>query len=619
MDRNQIIGMVLMLILMTVYFQFFSPDLPDPVAQEATTEQTTESSNNSQISEQQNIVESNESTDSLLNAMNNEKFGVFAAFAEGTEETFNIENDDIIATFSSRGGQIKKLVLKKHLTFEKKPLVLIDENSSNLDIWVKSNYRPINLSDLNFSTGRTGTKVSGTDTLNFSFKISLDGNKFVEQQYTIPGAGHVIGYKIKMSGLDGIIDNEDVQINWVNRMKVYEDNLKTSRAVTTINYYTAVDGMDDLSATSSDKETEDIGSQVNWLSFHQKFFSSAIIAQNNFRSANITTEYDELDTTFVKTGTMNLTVAIGDIRSGAGEFKFYFGPNNYAIMDDVTIGFSENVYLGWSFFRSINIFMISPIFNFLQKYISNYGIIIMLMVILIKMLLLPLTYKSHMSMAKMKVLKPELDAMKEKHGGDQQKAQQEQMQLYSKVGINPLSGCIPMVLQMPILFAMFNFFPNLVELRQKSFLWAHDLSTYDSILDLPFDIPFYGDHISLFTLLMTASTILYTWSNSQMQAQMQGPMKTMQYLMPIMFLFVLNSYSSGLTFYYFVSNIVSFGQIAVLRKFVDENKILQKLEENRKKNANKKKSGFQQKIADAMKSAEVKQKEQKNKKKTKKK
>ena len=618
MDRNQIIGMVLMLILMTVYFQFFSPDLPEPVIGKTTIEQSIENKNNAnQAVGQSNNATLNQSTDSLLTAMNNEKYGVFAAFAEGAEETFNIENDDIVATFSTKGGQIKKLVLKGHLTFEKKPLVLIDEQSSALDIWIKSNYKPINLSDLNFSTGRTGTKVTGTDTLNFSFKISLDGNRFVEQQYTIPGAGHVIGYKLKMSGLDGIVDNEDVLINWINKMKVYEDNLTASRAETTINYYTALEGMDDLSATSNDKESEEIVTQVNWLAFHQKFFTSAIIAENNFRSVAISIEFDELDSTVVKIGEMNLTVSMADIKAEDGQFKFYYGPNNYGILKGVAPDFDENVDWGWSVFRSINIFLISPIFNFLQEYISNYGVIILLMVILIKILLLPLTYKSHMSMAKMKVLKPELDAMKEKHGGDQQKAQQEQMQLYSKVGINPLSGCIPMILQMPILFAMFNFFPNLVELRQKSFLWAHDLSTYDSILDLPFNIPFYGDHISLFTLLMTASTILYTWSNSQMQAQMQGPMKTMQYLMPIMFLFVLNSYSSGLTFYYFVSNIVSFGQIALLRRFVDEDKILMKLEENRKKNANTKKSGFQQKLADAMRSAEEKQKEQKNKKKQK--
>lgn len=612
MDRNQIIGLVLMLVLMTVYFQFFSPEMPEQVAENTPTEQATQSPGISTPNvDQGNTPEATQSNDSLVVAMNNEKYGVFASFASGTENTFDIENEDLIATFSSKGGQIKKLVLKKHLTYEKKPLVLIDEKSSQLDIWLKSNYRPVNISNLYFTTRGKGGKVNATDTLKLSYRIDLDGNSYIEQQYAIPGNGYVIGYNVKFSGLDGIVDNEDIQLNWVDKMKVFEDNLKDSRAKSTINYQAAGQDMDYLSATSTDRETEEIGAPVNWLAFHQKFFTSAIIAQNNFRSATVTTEIDEADSSYVKTGIMNLTIPIGDLKTGNGQYKFYFGPNNYAIMKKVTDGFAENVDLGWRMFRFVNKILIIPIFHFLEKYISNYGIIIILMVIFIRILLSPLTYKSHMSMAKMKVLKPELDAIKEKHDGDMQKAQQEQMQLYSKVGINPLSGCIPMLLQFPILLAMFNFFPNSIELRQQAFLWAHDLSTYDSILDLPFNIPFYGDHVSLFTLLMTASTILYTWSNSQMQAQMQGPMKTMQYMMPIMFLFFLNSYSSGLTFYYFVSNIVSFGQIAMFRKFIDEDKILKKLEENRKKNANKKKSSFQLKLEEAMKAGEQSRKKKK--------
>ena len=311
---------------------------------------------------------------------------------------------------------------------------------------------------------------------------------------------------------------------------------------------------------------------------------------------------------------MNMVVPIGDLKSGAGNFRFYFGPNNYAILKKVTTDFAENVDLGWSVFRYVNTIMIIPIFHFLENYLSNYGIIIILMVIIVRIILSPLTYKSHMSMAKMKALKPEMDAIKEKHDGDMQKSQAETMQLYQKVGINPLSGCIPMLLQMPILLALFNFFPNSIELRQESFLWAHDLSTYDSILDLPFNIPAYGDHVSLFTLLMTASTILITWSQSQMNTQIQGPMKTMQYMMPIMFLFFLNSFSSGLTFYYFCTNIASFGQMAMFRKFIDEDKIRKVLEENRKKNANKKKSSFQQRLEEAMKAGEEARKKKSKKK-----
>jgi YidC/Oxa1 family membrane protein insertase len=217
-----------------------------------------------------------------------------------------------------------------------------------------------------------------------------------------------------------------------------------------------------------------------------------------------------------------------------------------------------------------------------------------------------------MSMAKMRVMKPELDELKEKHGGDQTKAQQEQMKLYQKVGINPLSGCIPMLLQMPVLFALFFFFPNAVELRQQSFLWAHDLSTYDSIINLPFTIPFYGDHVSLFTLLMTVSTILITVSNSQMTT-VQGPMKTLQYMMPIMFLFVLNSYASGLTFYYFVSNMLTYGQTVLFRRLIDETKIKDALEENRRNSANRKKSKFQTRLEDAMKASQEAQRQKKKK------
>ena len=618
MDRNQFIGLLVMLVLMTVYFQFFS-ESPEPIQEVATTE------NNESGSEAQNpspsspmtIGETPEtvSNDSLLNVVMNDKYGVFAGFASGTEETFDIENEDVVATFSSKGGQIKKLVLKKHLTYKKEPLVLIDEESGDFDVWIKSNQKPINISELYFSSNGRSQVVQENDTLELTYRIDMDGGRAIVQKYTIPSNGYVIGYNLELSRLDGIVDNEDVKINWVDRMKVFEDNLADSRLKSTINYQLEGQDMDDLSASSTDKETEELSGQVDWLAFHHKFFTSAIIAENNFRSATVTTEIDEADSSVVKIATMNMAVSIGDVKSGQADFKFYLGPNNYTIMKGVTDGFAENVDLGWNMFRFVNKILIIPIFHFLEKYIANYGIIIILMVIFIRIILSPLTYKSHMSMAKMKVLKPELDAIKEKNGDDAQKAQKAQMDLYSKVGINPLSGCIPMLLQFPILLAMFNFFPNSIELRQKAFLWAHDLSTYDSVLDLPFTIPFYGDHVSLFTLLMCASTILYTWSNSQMSAQMQGPMKTMQYMMPVMMLFFLNSYSSGLTFYYFISNIVSFGQIALFRKFIDEDKILTKLEENRKKNANKKKSGFQLKLEEAMKSAEQKQKKPPKKKK----
>jgi YidC/Oxa1 family membrane protein insertase len=271
----------------------------------------------------------------------------------------------------------------------------------------------------------------------------------------------------------------------------------------------------------------------------------------------------------------------------------------------VTTGFEENLSLGWPPMSWINRFVIIPVFHFLQKYLTNYGLIIILLVLMVKIILLPLSYSSYLGMAKMKLLKPEMDAIKEKNGDNMAQSQQDTMKLYKQAGVNPFSGCIPLILQMPILFAMFYFFPISIDLRQKSFLWAEDLSTYDSILNLPFTIPFYGAHVSLFVLLMTVSTLIYTWQNNQISS-VAGPMKSMSYIMPIVLVFVLNSFSAGLSFYYFVSNLITFAQQAIIKRFVDEDKIKAIMEENKKKAATGtgKKSKFMTKLEEAMKASE---------------
>ncbi len=386
-------------------------------------------------------------------------------------------------------------------------------------------------------------------------------------------------------------------------MKNLEHDVEDSRIRAAVNYYTLADGFDGFSERSTDLEEESLAS-TSWISFKQHFFTSAIIAKNKFSSGLLSMAVDESDTSTVKIGIVTMKVPADDFKSGAASFTYYLGPNNYQVLKKVTKGFDKNVYMGWPPVNIVNKYLIIPIFNFLEKYISNYGIIIIILVIIIKLLLSPLSYKSYLSMAKTKVLKPELDELKSKYPDDMQKQQKEQMKLYQQVGVNPLSGCIPMVLQMPILFAMFYFFPGSIELRQESFLWADDLSTYDSVLNLPFTIPLYGDHVSLFVLLMTASTILYTWSNNQVSA-VQGPMKSMSYMMPFIFMFVLNSFPAALSFYYFVANLVTFAQQALIRKFVDEDKILAILNENRLRNKDKKKSKFQLKLEQAMKASEA--------------
>lgn len=603
MERNQIIGLVVMLVFITVYFQFFAPEpqIEQPVATEQSVSSETIVENENSTSQIQSL------SDSAVSKLNEMKFGLFANQSVGEEKTISIETDQLIAKFSTKGGLIKEVILKEFQDFLGNPLVIIDEEHASQHFLVKHLSKEIDLSDLYFNTENLSASISGEDSILVKFTLLIASGQSITYAYTLSGSGYKIGMNLRQAGMPGILEDK-ISFAWEQKMNRVEKDFKDARSRSTVKYRLIDGDVDELSATSTDKELETLENKSTWVSFRQKFFTSAIITKNQFDAGTVSSVIDYSDSSAIKDVTMNLDLPYGDFIGNKTDLEFYYGPNNYAILKNVTADFGENVELGWSILSWINKYAIIPIFHFLEKYISSYGVIIIIMVIILKLVLSPLTYTSHMGMAKMRVLKPELDELKAKHDGDQQKAQQEQMALYQKVGINPLSGCIPMVLQMPILFAMFYFFPNSIELRQESFLWATDLSTYDSILDLPFTIPFYGDHISLFTLLMTASTILYTWSNSQMTANVQGPMKTLQYIMPIMFLFFLNSYSSGLTFYYFVSNIVSFGQIALFRKLIDEDKIKLILEENRKKNANKKKSSFQQRLDDAMKAQGKKKK-----------
>lgn len=605
MDRNQITGLILMLVFITVYFQFFAPDpIPADVSQ-INYSDTTQELSSSEIADPVTRAQSDILSDSARAKLNEMKYGLFSPASEGTEKSITIENEKMMVTFSSKGGSVSKVILKDFLDFRGDPLVLLDKEHSAQHIYVEHLSRQVDFGELYFSSNAKNQSLSAEDTTTLKYQVFLPEGQSLTYVYTIPGDGYEIGFSIEQSGLESII-GQQVRFSWNQRMNRLEKDFKDARNRTTVKYCLIDGDVDELSGTSEEKEEETIEMATSWVSFRQKFFTSAIIAEKPFTNGYIQSYVNFEDTTAVKNMQMSMSLPYGDFIGNTSNFKFYFGPNNYAILKGVAPEFSQNVELGWSVLSWINKFAIIPIFHFLEKYISNYGVIIFIMVIILRIVLAPLTYSSHMGMAKMRVMKPELDEIKAKHDGDMQKAQQEQMALYQKVGINPLSGCIPMLLQMPILFAMFYFFPNSIELRQESFLWAHDLSTYDSVWDLPFTIPFYGDHVSLFTLLMTASTILYTWSNSQMTTSVQGPMKTLQYVMPVMFLFFLNSYSSGLTFYYFVSNIASFGQIALFRKFIDEDKIRKVLEENKKKNANKKKSSFQQRLDEAMKAKDKK-------------
>lgn len=594
MDKNQATGLILIALLVLLYFQFFAPEPPLP-EETVTTEQPI---NNNSSTKDSPVLSPSTTTlsDSAQAAIANQKYGVFAVGSVGEQKNIRLENEKVIIDFDTKGGQVSQVELKDFKTYLQEPLILFNAESSDVEQVVNSLGRSIDLTELFYTSSRRNIG----DTTVLTFTLAIATGQQVKHIYKLPKDGYELQYELKLEGLESYLNKDDIVYRWNNHLIPQENDISQSRINTTVNYYTISEDFDGLSERSNSYEEETLNEPLKWIAIKQRFFISGIIADNSFSKAKLAIDVNQADSSEVKFAQVELGIPYGDVVSSKGKFKYYFGPNDYYVTSDVADEFSRNLYLGWPPMKWVNKYVLIPLFAFLSRFISNYGVIIIIMVLLIKLVLSPLSYKSYLSMAKMKVLKPELDEIKEKHGGDAAKAQQEQMKLYSKVGVNPISGCIPVVLQMPILLSMFYFFPQSIELRQESFLWAHDLSTYDSIATLPFSIPFYGNHVSLFVILMTVTTILYTWQNQQVST-VQGPMKSLSYMMPIIFMFVLNSYPAALSFYYFISTLVTFLQQAVIRKFVDEDKIKLILEENKKKNVNKKKSKFQQRLEDAMK------------------
>lgn len=604
MDRNSAIGLTLIGAMLMVYFFWFAN--PESPVQPPTT--STHSLSSDSVGKP--APEQLEKEDSIAAVT----YGGIATAFKGEEKLTGVQTNKLNLTFSNKGGVIQYAELKNYKTYFGKPLVLIDKSSSEFKLITKYKGEDLDLYSLYYDVN--SRKTGDTTIVTFSVKPG-DGAELI-QTYRIPEDGYEITYSISSKGFDKSL-SEQLTYQWNNALRPREKDIADSRNNTTITYNEG-GKVDWLTERSTEPQKESFGSDLKWVTFKQKFFLTSIISKNGFKGGEVETSMNESDTSIVKKGSAKLYIENQKLVNGTADFTYYLGPNEYRKIGDVAEKFNQNVYLGWPPVYWINKFVIFPVFYFLTTFVHNFGLIIIILVILIRLILLPLSYRSFLSMAKMKVLKPELDEIKEKYGDDMTKTQQEQMKLYQQVGVNPISGCIPLLLQMPILFAMFYLFPNTIELRQEHFLWAEDLSTYDSIVNLPFSIPFYGDHVSLFTLLMTISTLVYTWQNNQMST-VQGPMKVMSYLMPIIFLFVLNSFPAGLSFYYFMSNIATFGQQAIIRRFVDDGKIRAIMEENKKKNATGegKKSKFMTKLQDAMKASEEVRKQAEEAKKKKKK
>jgi YidC/Oxa1 family membrane protein insertase len=598
MDKNQATGLILFAAVILTYSLFFanSPETPPAETSPASTEASAEAPKAA-------LTTSASATlpDSVLNLERQTKFGELAAWTIGEEKEVILENEGIKITLSNKGGSIQEVLLKKYVSWKKEPLFLLDSAQTSLNYSLDTRLGPINLNELYFTPTVSTEEVEGVKQQTVTFTASGPFGQLI-QKYTLKEGAYTLEKSFEIQGLQGIVTAKALKIDWKDEIKSQEKDLAESRRKTQVNYYLA-DGTYENLGLSDDPEEAKVAEPVKWIGFSQRFFTAGIIADSVFQEVNLS-QSTPADSSLVRSMSANLSLPI---LKGQANLTYYFGPDQYKTLKGITPGFEENVDMGYFFVSWVNKHIVVHLFEFLEKYFNSYGIIIILIVLLIKLALSPLTYKSYIGMAKMRVIKPEIDELKEKYGDDPTKMQQEQMKLFSQLGVSPLSGCLPLVLQMPFLFAMFFFFPNAIELRQESFWWAEDLSTYDEFIKLPFTIPFYGAHVSLFTLLMTISQVLYAHFNNQLTTA-TGPMKNLGYIMPVMFMFVLNSYPAGLSFYYFVSNIFTFGQQALIKLFVDDAKIREKVEENKLKNVDKKKSKFQQRLEDAMKVAEAKKK-----------
>jgi len=547
----------------------------------------------------------------------NELMGNFSSFSSGEEQLITIENEVCIYTFSNKGGTLKTVQLKNYKTFDGKPLILFDAADKNLGVgFVSSTAKaPINTADLYFTTTSTSTKVTaGDSSKSVLFSIDLGNGKKYEHQYTIPANSHMLNYVINMQGFDELIPRNIsyLTLDWKQIMPSQEGNIKDERMYSNVYYRSSNKEVDKLSAGKDDEQKS--ASKLQWVSYKQKFFNATLIAENFFENGTKTTARNDPKDVFVKEANTQFVIPYTGAKDFRFPMKFYFGPNKYRELKAAKIGLEEIIPLGWGIFGWVNIYLIIPIFNLLGKFIGNYGLIIFILTIIIKLITGPFTYKSYLSMIKMKVLKPEIDELKEKYGKEQQKFAAKQMELFRKAGVNPMGGCLPMLLQMPILLAMYRFFPSSIELRQEHFLWAKDLSHYDSIATLPFTIPGYGSHISLFAILMAISSFVYTKMNAASQPSLggnedpiQAQMRIFQYIMPFMLLFIFNSSSSALSYYYFLFNVTSIAQQWGMQKFlIDETKIHAQIQENKTKPV--KRSKFQAKLEDMMKAQQEAQK-----------
>ncbi len=630
-DLNSLIGFVLLGGLMMWYFYMNQPT-PEELAkqkiervQDSIQKVQEEIKKNSPVLEQ--VVSAPiKAIDSLGLVKAQNELGSFAyssSLASATDKETTIENELLKIKISNKGGQITQVELKKYKRYDSIPLYLIKDKNASFNInFATSSNRTLNTKDLFFQP--TLTKNGENQVLSMKLKVSE--TKFLEYRYEIKPDDYMIDFTIKSQGLSNVINtSQKLELDWNLKTYRQEKSLRAENMYSFL-YYKNDEEVDDLS--QDDDETV---SNLEWAGFKQHFFSSVLLTDSPFSSAKLTSknlvEDEKIDTVFTRKYSFTTPL---EIKNGELDYAmhWYYGPNDYKILEKYEkTELNELVDLGWGIFGWINKWLFIPLFSFLSSFIPNYGLVIIIMTIVVRIFMSPMVYKSYLSSARMKVLRPEMEAINEKLKGKENamKRQQETMALQRKAGVSPLSGCIPALVQMPVFFALFRFFPSNIDLRQKGFLWADDLSSYDMVAKLPFEIPYYGDHISLLPILASVAIFFYMRMTQSQQMNMQQPtqegmpdmqkmMKMMMYFSPIMMLFFFNTYASSLSLYYFISNLLTIGIMLVIKNYViDEDKIHAQIQENKAK-PEKKKSKFRQRLDDAMKQAQDQQAQQKKKK-----
>jgi membrane protein insertase, YidC/Oxa1 family len=603
-DIKSIIGFALIFILLMWFMNNNKPSQEELAKRKAQQEQQ---ANQATANTQNNALATIQPTD-LGN------FAYSATLPSAKNDVTILENKNLKLTISNRGGQLKEVLLKEFKTYDSLPVYLVKDWNATFSLnFTTAQDKKLNTKDLYFEP--TISENNGNQVL--SMKLKTSENTYLEYVYTLPKEGYMLDLVLRSQGLMGAVNtSKPMNIDWKLQARRMEKSVTYENRYTQAAIQYEGDRINRMSQAGNDEQKEE---KVNWVAYKQHLFTSVLISDNTFAKGDFTSHNIAINEGKEVKYTKNFLTSL-PIQAKSGELSeslhFYFGPSDYNVLKQYNDKYelTELIPLGWGIFGWLNKWLFIPLYNFLADYFSV-GLVIILMTFIVRILLSPIVYKSYVSQAKMKVLRPEIEEINKKYD-EPMKRQQETMALYNKAGVNPLSGCIPALLQLPVFLALFNFFPTEFGLRQKSFLWAQDLSSYDAIFELPFSIPFYGSHVSLFPLLASIAILIYSLMTMAQTAQPQQPgmpnMKFLIYLSPVMMLFFFNNYASGLSLYYFISNLLTIGiMLAIKYWIIDEKKIHAQIQENKKKP--KKESKFQAKMREMMEQAEAQRKAQQNK------